>query len=206
MIEPRSPLSHLSSDAAQAPQAPPWSIAEWLNAEQLPGSEPLSLEALRGRVIALHAFQMLCPGCVSHGIPQAQRLQASFGPELAVIGLHSVFEHHDAMGPNALRAFLHEYRVDFPVGIDARDGDARVPKTMQAYGLRGTPSLILIDGAGRIRYHAFGRPQDIEVGAYIGFLLHENRDVTFTAPEVPASDDSISHPADARCDSNACTL
>ncbi len=48
--------------------APPWRTTEWLNT---PG--PLTLERLRGNVVLLHAFQMLCPGCVSRGIPQAQR-------------------------------------------------------------------------------------------------------------------------------------
>ena len=49
--------------------APTWSTTEWLNTP-----EPLTLERLRGRVVLLHAFQMLCPGCVSRGIPQAQRV------------------------------------------------------------------------------------------------------------------------------------
>ena len=36
---------------------------------------------------------MLCPACVSHGLPQAARLRETFAPEdLAVIGLHTVFE------------------------------------------------------------------------------------------------------------------
>ena len=45
--------------------APPLQVSHWFNT---PG--PLSLEALRDRVVALHAFQMLCPGCVAHGLPQ----------------------------------------------------------------------------------------------------------------------------------------
>ena len=79
---------------------------EWLNTDQ-----PLSLADFRGKVLAVEVFQMLCPGCVSHGLPQASRIASTFAPDkVAVIGLHSVFEHHDAMTPTALRAFLHEYR------------------------------------------------------------------------------------------------
>ena len=44
--------------------APPLEISEWVNT---PG--PLTLSALRGRVVMLHAFQMLCPACVQHGLP-----------------------------------------------------------------------------------------------------------------------------------------
>src|SRR5690606_9882792 len=102
---------------------------------------PLELSELRGRVVVLHAFQMLCPGCVAHGLPQAARIHATFDPrDVCVVGLHTVFEHHSVMGPQALRAFLHEYRVPFPVGVD-RPGDSAVPTTMSAYGMRGTPTL-----------------------------------------------------------------
>lgn len=68
-----------------------------------------------------------------------------------MLGLHSVFEHHDAMGPVSLEAFLHENRIGFPVGVGAHDQPGGTPITMARYRLLGTPSLILIDRAGRIR-------------------------------------------------------
>ena len=151
--------------------APPWTVRQWFNTAQ-----PLALEALRGRVVALHAFQMLCPGCVQHALPQAQRLHALFGPAgVAVIGLHTVFEHHEAMQPVALAAFLHEWRIGFPVGIDAPSDDAHdpVPRTMRAYGLQGTPSLLLIDGQGHLRWHGFGAADDMAVSAAVATLLAE---------------------------------
>lgn len=150
--------------------APELDVAQWFNAET-----PPSLAALRGRVVALHAFQMLCPGCVQGGLPQARKIAALFPPaEVAVIGLHTVFEHHEAMTPVALAAFLHEYRVGFPVGVDARaDDGGELPVTMRAYGMRGTPTLVVIDRAGRIRLHAFGRAEDLALGALIGRLLVE---------------------------------
>jgi len=81
-----------------APAAPAWSTDRWFNI-----AAPLTLDALRGRVVMLHAFQMLCPGCVSHGIPQAQRVARQFADApVTVVGLHTVFEHHDVMGPEAL--------------------------------------------------------------------------------------------------------
>lgn len=124
--------------------------------------------------MVLHAFQMLCPGCVQHGLPQAQRIHAVFEPsEVAVIGLHTVFEHHSAMSPVSLRAFIHEYRIAFPVGVDATGAEGPVPQTMQAYGLRGTPSLLLIDRQGRLRRHSFGAEEDMAVGAAIATLLAE---------------------------------
>ena len=150
--------------------APEFEISAWLNA---PG--PMSLAALRGRVVMAAAFQMLCPGCVSHGLPQAGRVRAAFAEnDLAVIGLHTVFEHHEAQGSTeALAAFLHEYRIRFPVGIDAPSPDGGIPKTMRAYNMQGTPTTILIDREGRLRLQRFGHVDDLQLGASIATLLGE---------------------------------
>ena len=149
--------------------APEWETVRWFNTPQ-----PLSLAALRGRVVVLHAFQMLCPGCVQLALPQAQRIHDTFPrDEVAVVGLHTVFEHHAAMGPVALEAFLHEYRLGFPVGVDAPGGGTTVPRTMAAYGMQGTPTLVLIDRAGHIRKQRFGHEQDLRLGAEIMALLRE---------------------------------
>ncbi|MGN6153596.1 MAG: redoxin domain-containing protein [Lysobacteraceae bacterium] len=150
--------------------APPWDVERWFNTDV-----PLSLLTLRGKVIVLEAFQMLCPGCVSHGLPQVRRVRDAFPPgRVAVIGLHTVFEHHHAMTPDALAAFLHEYRIDFPVAVDRHDGRSPIPATMHAYGLRGTPSLVVIDAHGDVRHHAFGQIGDVELGARIGARLAED--------------------------------
>lgn len=149
--------------------APELQVSAWLNT-----SEPASLAALRGKVVALYAFQMLCPGCVSHGIPQANAIRESFdAADVAVIGLHSVFEHHDVMTPRALQAFIHEYRLAFPVAVDRPSPTGPVPLTMERYQLRGTPSLLLIDRRGVLRFSHFGRASDMQVGAIIGQLVAE---------------------------------
>lgn len=154
--------------------APELRVSEWLNT-----AEPLSLSALRGKVVMICAFQMLCPGCVSQGLPQASRVSATFRREdVAVIGLHSVFEHHEAMPPVALRAFLHEYRIGFPVGIDAPNGRL-LPQTMRAYGMEGTPTTLLIDRKGGLRRQVLGHIPDLQLGAEIMQLIAGK------GPEIP---------------------
>lgn len=144
------------------------SVSEWLNAA--PDFGPASLA---GRVVAVEAFQMLCPGCVSHGLPQAKAIRQIFAEaDVAVIGLHSVFEHHAAMTPVSLAAFLHEYRIPFPVGVD-RPGAGALPVTMERFRLQGTPSLLLFDRAGILRAHHFGQVHDMVIGAEIASLLAE---------------------------------
>lgn len=151
--------------------APPWTTREWFGID-----DAVQLPDLRGKVVVLHAFQMLCPACVHHGLPQAQRIHATFAAaDVAVIGLHTVFEHHAAMTPVSLQAFLHEYRIAFPVGVDAPSADTPnpIPVTMQAYGMQGTPSMVLIDRNGHLRQHAFGPVEDLALGAAIATLIAE---------------------------------
>ena len=146
--------------------APPWRVSRWFN------STPLTLADLRGRVVVAHAFQMLCPGCAMQALPQMKRVQQMFPPErLAVIGLHTVFEHHEAQGLLALEAFLHEYRYSFPVGVDEYAEGDPLPLTMRAYAMQGTPTLILIDAQGRLREQHFGVLDDLALGAALGGLL-----------------------------------
>ena len=151
--------------------APELDVVEWLNTP-----ERLLLAGLEGRVVVMEAFQMLCPGCAQVALPQLARVHEHFAPQgVVVIGVHTVFEHHEAQGSRtALEAFLHEYRYTFPVGID-RPPDERpgIPRTMQAYGMQGTPTLVLIDRRGRLRRQAFGHVPDIRAGAEIASLLCE---------------------------------
>lgn len=116
---------------------------------------------------------MLCPGCVSTGLPQVQRIAQTFSSDqLAVIGLHTVFEHHEAQGTEAaLAAFAHEYRLSFPIGIDRQQG--RLPMTMASYGMEGTPTLVIIDRNGNRRFQQTGHVDDLALGHMLGTLLAE---------------------------------
>ncbi|NLY34615.1 MAG: TlpA family protein disulfide reductase [Alcaligenaceae bacterium] len=155
-----------------------WHISQWFNTQQ-----PLHLSNLRGHVVMIHAFQMLCPGCVLHAIPQAVRVHQGLASEgLKVIGLHTVFEHHDAMQPHALEAFIHEYRLRFPIGVDTASEHSHIPKTMAQWGLQGTPSLLVLDRQGHIRLDHFGQIDDIQLGALLGRLLAE--------PDIPRNNSS----------------
>jgi len=147
--------------------APELAVSEWFNTP-----EPLTIAGLRGRVVLLHAFQLLCPGCVAQSIPQVQRIERVFASsDLQVIGLHTVFEHHDAMSPVTLRAFLHEYRIVSPVGVDMADEQSPIPVTMGRYGFRGTPSSVLIGRDGAILHETFGVEEDLAIGARIAMAL-----------------------------------
>ena len=150
--------------------APEFQVSAWLNAP-----EPPSLAALRGRVVVALAFQMLCPGCVQYALPQLLRVRRAFHAyRVATLALHTVFEHHAANSRATLEAFAHEYRLDAPIGIDAPDPvGGPIPRTMAAYAMQGTPTLLLIDSAGRLRRQTFGHMEDLVLGAEIAALAGE---------------------------------
>jgi hypothetical protein len=159
-------------------KAPELAVSQWFNTET-----PLTVEGLRGRVIYLHSFQLLWPGCVAESLPQVRRIERLFGhTDLQVINLHTVFEHHEAMTPVTLKAFIHEYRLASPIGVDQADGRSDIPVTMRRYGLRGTPSSVLIGRDGTILHHAFGVEDDMAVGARIAVALAAPIPVTTTLP------------------------
>lgn len=156
-------------------------VAGWVNG---PG---VAIAELRGRVVLIEAFQMLCPGCVSHGLPQATRVhRRTSRDEVVVLGLHTVFEHHDVTGPGALAAFVAEYRLPFPVAIDRPTGGS-IPATMHRYGLQGTPTTLIVDRSGRLRDSWFGAVDDVSLGVRIGRLLAEPWTAGTAAPSEPVA-------------------
>lgn len=149
--------------------APPIEAERWFNTDR-----PLALDMFRGKIVVLHAFQMLCPGCVSNAIPQARRLHeiAKSLDDIVVLGIHTVFEHHAAMTPVSLEAFLHEYGLKMPVAVDRPAPVGPIPLTMAAYGFKGTPSTVVIDREGRIVRLTFGAEDDLVLGLVLGSLLN----------------------------------
>ena len=178
--------------------APELMTSQWFNCDQ-----PQSLVEHHGKVVVVVAFQMLCPGCVSHSLPQAQQVDDMFPDDkVSVLGLHSVFEHHDAMTPTSLEAFLHEYRITFPVGVDAASKSG-LPKTMEFYGMRGTPTLLLIAPDGTLAEHHFGRIPDMRLGAEITALIDRE---TLSRKKSRSDDGSPAGAGgDEDCSGGACT-
>ncbi len=42
-------------------EAPSLEIQEWINT-----NEDITVEKLKGKIVIIYAFQMLCPGCLPH--------------------------------------------------------------------------------------------------------------------------------------------
>jgi hypothetical protein len=143
------------------------SVSKWFNS-----NSAITMEQLKGRAVVVGAFQMLCPGCVSHSIPQLKNLhELSKKVPLTVIGLHTVFEHHQAMQPHALEVFIHEYRLSFPIGVAAYEINNLIPRAMVDLRMQGTPSTLIFSASGELCLHQFGHIDDLTLGIFIGQLL-----------------------------------
>ena len=162
------------ADTQFNPESPPELVtAQWFNAP-----EPLSLKKLKGKVVVLVAFQMLCPGSLRHSLPQAGRIARAFtNDEVAVVGLHMVFENHADMSPSQLEPFLKQEHIEFPIAVDKVNGSG-LPETMEAYGMQGTPTLLVFDRQGRLRRHYLGAVDDVRLGAEIMALCIEDKKAT----------------------------
>ncbi|OUR93538.1 hypothetical protein A9Q84_18895 [Halobacteriovorax marinus] len=146
-------------------------IDKWVNAP-----EGFELKVKDSSIKIIHVFQMLCPGCVYKGIPQTQELYSKFNSDdVKVVGLHSVFENHEAMQPHALKVFISEWRLPFPVAIDKRLEGEWMPETMKAYQLEGTPSLIIIDRDGSLKLKHFGLIDQEKLEIFINELINNKK-------------------------------
>lgn len=148
-------------DVIPATPAPDFvSIEEWVN------SEPLSLKALKGKVILLDCWTYTCIFCL-RSIPIIRRLNEKYSKHgLVVVGAHSA-EYQFATNALNIKKALERYKVNFPISLDTKN------KTWEAYGNMYWPKHILIDSNGLIRYEHAGFGNIFEFEDPIIELLQE---------------------------------
>ena len=109
----------------------------WLNTDK-----PLSLAALKGKVVLLDFWTYGCINCI-HIIPDLKKLEAKYPNELVVIGVHSAKFKNEKETENIRRIILR-YEIEHPVYNDSEFA------VWQSYGIRAWPTRVLIDPAGYI--------------------------------------------------------
>ncbi|MBA2537913.1 MAG: redoxin domain-containing protein [Actinobacteria bacterium] len=135
-------------------------IALWLN------SQPLSLAALRGKVVLIDFWTYSCINCL-RTLPYVKGWDAAYRADgLVVVGVHTpefAFEHSPANVRRAVKASGIEYAV-------ALDNDYA---TWDAWANQYWPAKYLIDGNGHVRYAHFGEGKYAETEEVIRTLLAE---------------------------------
>jgi thiol-disulfide isomerase/thioredoxin len=130
----------------------------WLN------SEPLTAEALRGRVVAVDVWTYTCINWL-RTLPYVRAWHERYGERgLVVVGVHAPEFSIEHELENVRRA-AGELGVDYPVVID---NDFRI---WRAFDNHYWPALFLVDGDGRVRFHHFGEGAYDEIERAIQALL-----------------------------------
>jgi DNA-binding beta-propeller fold protein YncE len=109
----------------------------WLNTDK-----PLSIAALKGKVVLLDFWTYGCINCI-HIIPDLKKLEAKYANQLVVIGIHSAKFQNEKETEN-IRHIILRYEIEHPVYNDSEYA------VWQSYGVRAWPTQVLIDPAGYI--------------------------------------------------------
>ena len=116
---------------------------EWIN------SAPLSIEALKGKVVLVDFWTYSCINCL-RAIPYVRAWAEKYRDKgLVVIGVHApefAFEKNVAN----VKAAVASLKIDYPVAID---NDYAI---WRAFDNQYWPAHYFIDAQGRIRHHHFG--------------------------------------------------
>jgi peroxiredoxin len=120
-----------------------------LPAERWINSAPLSMEQLRGRVVALHFFAFGCVNCI-HNYPAYRRWEHEFREQpFVLIGIHTP-ETANERDFEQLKVNARDEELRFPIVMDDQSA------TWNAWGNSMWPSVYLIDKQGRVRFWWLG--------------------------------------------------
>ena len=135
-------------------------VTAWLN------SEPLSLEALRGKVVLLDFWTYSCINCL-RTLPYLRTWDQTYRDDgLVIVGVHTPeFTFERDLGN--VEAAVDRLDVDYPVALDNDYG------TWNAWANRYWPASYFIDRSGHVRFAHFGEGAYEEKEDVIRQLLAE---------------------------------
>jgi cytochrome c biogenesis protein CcdA/thiol-disulfide isomerase/thioredoxin len=141
----------------------------WLN------SPPLTVEALRGKVVVVDFWTYSCINCL-RALPFVQSWYAKYKDHgLVVIGVHTP-EFAFEKDPANVRRAVADLKIDYPVALD---NDYAI---WQAFNNQYWPAHYFIDATGQIRAHHFGEGNYDESEQIIRRLLAEAGNASLPPP------------------------
>ena len=137
------------------------------------GPKPASLAALRGHPVLLFFWAHWCPDCKAEA-PVLAALMNTYGPQGLVLAgptkLYGYAAGGEEAGPAAEKQYIEQVRrryyaalADMPAPISAAN--------FLTYGASTTPTLVLIDRAGVVRFYHPGAASEAELSARIQAIL-----------------------------------
>jgi thiol-disulfide isomerase/thioredoxin len=153
------------------------------------GSEPLTPEGLRGRVVAVQFWTYTCVNWL-RTLPYVREWAAKYRDlGLSVIGVHTP-EFGFERNVENVRAAARDMGVDYPIALDS---DYAV---WGAFANHFWPALYVADGQGRIRYHHFGEGEYAMSEMVVQQLLGEAGKEDFDPALVSVDPQGTEVPAD----------
>ena len=146
---------------------------EWING-------PFESTQLKGKVVVLHFFEMLCAGSLGYSLPRVSKWQEKYGKftDFALVGIHSTWEMHESQTPDKIKEFVTRREYKYPIGIDHLREHIG-PATLWNYsmateeGRLGTPGIVIVDKKGIVRFKKYGNLDDAEAEKLIDALIAE---------------------------------
>jgi cytochrome c biogenesis protein CcdA/thiol-disulfide isomerase/thioredoxin len=135
-------------------------IEGWIN------SAPLTMAALRGKVVVLDFWTYSCINCL-RTLPHVKAWDEAYRDDgLVIVGVHTpefAFERE----PDNVRRAVRDHGIEYPVALDTDFG------TWQAWQNRYWPAKYFVDRRGHVRYAHFGEGDYEESERVIRQLLAE---------------------------------
>ena len=126
--------------------APPLQVVGWTD------GRPRTLADYRGKVVFLDFWGIWCGPCVN-GMPSLERLKQKYEPRGVVfLSIHTPGEEI-----GKIRRFLDFKKATIVSALDEGHGKAdnsRNGVTADRYGVRGYPTLVMIDRKGNVAFHS----------------------------------------------------
>ena len=148
-------------------------IVNWIN------SEPLTMEALQGKVVLIDFWTYTCINCI-RTLPYLKDWYDKYASRgLVIVGVHSPEFEFEKQTHNVIRS-ANEFELSYAI---AQDNDF---VTWHAYNNRFWPAKYLVDQNGTVRYTHFGEGAYQQTERQIQTLLEESGS-TISDVEVNAS-------------------
>ena len=149
--------------------APPLETGEWL------GSKPPPLATLRGHPVLLFFWAHWCSDCKGE-VAILANLKRTFAPQgLVLIGptrLYGYVAGGEDAAADKEKVYIEQVRNKFYAALAGMPAPLSAANFI-AYGASTTPTLVLIDGAGIVRYYHPGAVSEADLAARIRAALHK---------------------------------
>lgn len=156
--EQRSAAAPATPPDAPAPKTEVGDVMPAYNATLIDG-KALSLSAEKGSVVLVNVWATWCGPC-RFEIPELQSLYQKYEPK----GFRIVGVSVDETGVDAVRQFVAENKMTYPVAVDA---DGRIANLLRTTVL---PTSVMIGRDGRIVWRKVGAVMPNEVASLDGLI------------------------------------